>query len=228
LLSRRLYEAVRVDDPQELWGDFAFLGRELRDMTVGIIGVGVIGREIARLARCFGMRVHGVDIRHNPWILPDDRYIPDELRTSPLSDKDPELEIRSPDELDWLLASSDFVILTLPLTPETENLIGEKQLGVMNSSAFLINPARGALVDEAALIKALRENWIAGAALDAFHVEPLPPDSPLYSMPNVFLTPHMSAHTDRLFDRCVDVFCENLQRFLDGRLLLNQVHPPQR
>jgi phosphoglycerate dehydrogenase-like enzyme len=173
------------------------------------------------------MRVHGVDVRQNPWILPEDRYLPDELRTSPLSPDDRDLEIRSPDDLDWLLASSDFVVLTLPLTPETENIIGEKQLRMMNSSTFLINPARGALVDEPALIRALQENWIAGAALDAFHVEPLPPNSPLYSMPNVFLTPHMSAHTDRLFDRCVDVFCENLWRFLDNKPLLNQVHPPQ-
>jgi len=228
ILSRRLHEAVRVKDPKDLWGDFAFLGRELRDLTVGIIGVGAIGREIARLARCFGMGVHGVDIRQNAETFPDDRYLPDELRASSLSDDDQGLEIRSPDDLDWLLKSTDFVVLTLPLTPKTENLIGEKQLRMMKPSAFLINPARGALVNEAALLNALKENWIAGAALDAFHIEPLPPDSPFYSMPNVFITPHMAAHTDRLFDRCIDVFCENLRRYLDGRPLLNQVHPPDR
>jgi len=225
ILSRHLLDVWRTKEPQALWEDFAFMGSELRAKTVGIVGMGIIGREVARLALSFGMRVLGVDVRDRPWVLPKNRYLPEELNETRIFEEASELEVRSPAELNWLLEESDFVVLAVPLTPESKHLIGEKELRRMRPTAFLINPARGALVNETALIHALQERWIAGAALDAFTVEPLPPDSPFYCMPNVFLTPHMSAHTEKLWERCADVFCENLERFLNGRSLLNQVHP---
>lgn len=225
ILSRRLLDVWRTTDPKTLWKDFGFMGSELRGKTVGIVGMGIIGREVARLALSFGMRVLGVDIRDRPWVLPQSRYVPYELRGVDPFESAENLEVRSPDGLGWLLEESDFVVLAIPLTPESEHLIGEEELKRMRSTAFLINPARGALINEKVLIRALQEGWIAGAALDAFTVEPLPPESPFYSLPNVFLTPHMSAHTEALWERCGDVFCENLRRFLNGESLLNQVHP---
>jgi len=227
-LSRRFHEMLRTEDPEQLWKDFAFVGGELRGKTVGIIGYGSIGREVGHLARCFGMRVLGVDIRKDPWVTPPLQYIPEELKDIRAVDEDESLEIRSPQDLEWLLSRSDFVVLSLPLTPETRHLIGEGQLRAMKPGAYLINPARGALVDEGALLHALREGWIAGAALDVFEVEPLPADSPFYSLPNVILTPHMAGTTDPAWQRCVDVFCENLRLYLSGQPLLNQIHPPRK
>jgi phosphoglycerate dehydrogenase-like enzyme len=222
-LSRHLHQVLRTEDAGRLWQSFAFVGRELRGKTVGIIGYGSIGREIARLARCFGMRVIG--IRKRPGMVRRLRYIPDELKATDACREDDDVEIRSPQDLEWLLAQSDFVVLSLPLTSETEHVIGESELRIMKPSSYLINSARGGLVDEQALARALREGWIAGAALDVFETEPLSTSSPLYSLPNVIVTPHMSGHTARLWERCVDVFCENLKRFLGGQPLLNQIHP---
>lgn len=224
VLSRRLLQVLAVKNSvKELWKDFGFMGSELRGKTVGLVGMGVIGREVARLAKCFGMRVICVDVRDQPWHMPEGRYIVSELRDSPLSEED--VEVRSPQHINWLMSESDFVVLALPLTRTTRGILGEDQLKAMKPSAFLINPARGALVDESALIKALADGWIAGAALDAFQDEPLPADNPLYAFPNVLITPHMSAHTDKLWERCVDLFCENLQRYIEGQPLLNQVYP---
>jgi phosphoglycerate dehydrogenase-like enzyme len=227
VMSRNLHRAMRTDNKQALWQMFAFMGHELYGATVGIIGLGAIGREVARLAHAFGMRVIGVTPHcDDPWTVPDSRYVPDELRVLPLQ-HDPRVEVRSPAELPWLLAESDYVVLTVPVTPQTRAFMGEAQFRMMKPTAYLINPSRGALIDDTALIKALNEKWIAGAALDVFQQEPLPADSPFYTMPNVLVTPHMAAHTDRLFERCVDVFCANLERFLSGQPLLNQVHPPR-
>lgn len=224
ILSRRLLQVLAVkNNVKDLWKDFGFMGSELRGKTVGLVGMGVIGREVARLAKCFGTRVICVDVRDQPWHMPEDRYIVNELRYSPLSPDD--IEVHTPKHINWLMKESDFVVLTLPLTRNTRGIVAESQLKAMKPSAFLINPARGALVDEAALIKALAEGWIAGAALDAFQIEPLPPDNPLYRFPNVLITPHMSAHTDKLWERCVDLFCENLERYINGQPLLNLVHP---
>lgn len=237
ILSRRLLETLDMTAQMKagaadqaihhetLWRPFTFLGRELYGQTVGIVGIGGIGREIVRLARAFGMRVIGIDPHADTWwTTPDDRYAPDALRTVPLQN-DLNVEIRPTTDLDWLLRESDFVVLTLPVTPETTHLIGERELRLMKQSAHLINPARGALIDETALLRALDEGWIAGAALDVFDVEPLPADHPFFQRTNVLATPHMSAHTDRLWERCVDVFCANLRRYLAGEPLLNQVHP---
>ena len=124
-------------------------------------------------------------------------------------------------QLPRLLAESDFVVIAAALTPETRNMIGEKELRMMKPTAFLINIARGAIVDEEALIRALEENWIAGAGLDVFVTEPLPPESKLWELPNVILSHHASGGSN--FTKLTEHFCENLKRYLNGEQLLNVV-----
>jgi phosphoglycerate dehydrogenase-like enzyme len=177
---------------------------ELKGSTLGIIGLGGIGSEVARLAKSFEMRV--LALRRHP------------DRPSPWAD-----EVRSPDALPWLLGESNFVALCAALTPQTRHLIGAHELQQMKPSAYLINIGRGDLVDEAALLAALREGRIAGAGLDVFAAEPLPSDSPLWDFPNVLITPHTSGGSPRSHARLLDLFCENLRRYLAGEELLNVV-----
>jgi D-2-hydroxyacid dehydrogenase (NADP+) len=178
---------------------------ELRDATVGIVGLGHIGSEVARLAKSFGCRVLAAD------------------RAS--GDAGPADELLALAELPRLLAESDYVVLSLPLSTETRHLIGEAELRAMKSSAVLVNICRGAVVDEAALVRALREGWIAGAGLDVFEREPLPAESELWGMENVVISAHVSGATTHYFERAVPIFCENLRRYLDGRPLLNAIDP---
>lgn len=177
--------------------------RELRGLTVGIVGLGDIGTEIARLCRAFGMHVLG--LRRRP--LPSD-----------VAD-----EVLPPDRLHDLLARSDFVVIALPLTEETRGLIGRAELAAMKPGAWLINISRGAIVDEEALVEALREGRIGGACLDVFAEEPLPSESPLWEMPNVIITPHNSWSSPRIEEREVELFLENLRRYVSGEPLLNVV-----
>jgi phosphoglycerate dehydrogenase-like enzyme len=132
-------------------------------------------------------------------------------------------EIRGPEGLDDLLRSADAVVLTAPLTGETENLIGPRELGIMRPTAWLYNIARGRLIDEHALRAALRNGAIGGAVLDVFRDEPLPVDSPLYDTPNLIITPHTSWATDQVMRRSLDLFVDNLDRFASGRPLRNTV-----
>ncbi len=178
--------------------------REVTGLTVGLIGTGGIGREIACRCHALGMRV--VATRRHP-----DRPVPcvDALR--------------SPAQLSELLTEADFVVVAVPSTPETRGLLGAEQFATMRPSAWLINIARGAIVDEAALLAALQGGQIAGAALDVFAQEPLPPDSPLWEMSNVILTPHNSWSTPHLLQREAALFCENLRRYLSGQPLRNVV-----
>ncbi|MFH1675373.1 MAG: D-2-hydroxyacid dehydrogenase [Pseudomonadota bacterium] len=178
----------------------------LRDRTVGVLGLGAVGKEIARLCKAFGMKVIG--IRRSGGAA------------SPIPDVD---RVYPRERLPELLAESDFLVLALPLTKETEGMIGEKELRGMKPTAFLINVARGAIVDEGALIRALEEKWIAGAGLDVFTREPLPPESPFYTMPNVLFSPHISGDIPDYELRAVDVFCENLRRYLAGEPFLHEV-----
>jgi len=129
----------------------------------------------------------------------------------------------SAEQLHEMLSLSDFVVVTLPLTEDTTKFIDESALRSMRPAAWLINAARGAIIDESALIRALKEGWIAGAALDAFVTEPLPPDSEFYDLPNVIITPHVAAGTDRYEERALGVFLENLRRYLAGEPLINVV-----
>ena len=178
----------------------------LRSQTVGIIGFGSIGREVARLAKAFGMRV--VANRRSVKRAGPPRYVDIMLPSS---------------QLQRLLAESDFVVLALPLTTETNKLIGEKELRTMKSTAYLINVGRGDIVDEEVLIRALDEHWIAGAGLDVFVTEPLPTDSRLWELSNVILSPHISGGMEDYVQRATDVFSENIRRYLNGKKLLNIV-----
>ncbi len=177
----------------------------LRGQTVGIIALGHIGREVARLAKAFGMRVLAVD----------------ELRgTKPARNVDKMLPAN---QLRQMLADSDFVVSCVPLTPTTSKLIGEKELRSMKPTAYLINISRGGIVDEDALIQALDEKWIAGAALDVPVIEPLPPTSRLWDFDNVILTPHISGAQEDYLVLATELFCENIKRYLKGKKLMNVI-----
>jgi phosphoglycerate dehydrogenase-like enzyme len=180
--------------------------QELRGKTLGVVGLGHIGQEVARLAKALGMQVLATRRSARPGeALPnvDRLYLRQELRQ--------------------MLGASDFVLLSLPLTPETRQLIGRAELQAMKPGAYLLNVARGALVDEPALIQALEEGWIAGAGLDVFTQEPLPPESRLWALPNTVITCHDSNHTGTADARIVELFSANLERYLAGQSLSNLV-----
>jgi len=177
--------------------------QELLDATLLIIGAGGIGQEIATRAKAFGMRVFGS--RRHPEPLPNfDRVV-------------------GADEWQSLLGEADYVVIATPLTPETKGMIDADALRLMLPHAYLINIARGAVVDESALLTALREGWIAGAGLDTFITEPLPPESPFWSLPNVFITPHCSGHAPKVKQRTLLLFFDNLARYREGKPLRNVV-----
>jgi phosphoglycerate dehydrogenase-like enzyme len=134
-------------------------------------------------------------------------------------------EMLPPSDLPYLLAESDYVVVALPLTPESRGLIGEPELRAMKPNAVIVNIGRGAIIDEAALVRALKEGWIAGAALDVFQQEPLSPESELWGLENVIVTPHISGGTPRYMERAVGLFCDNLRRYLAGEPLRNIVDP---
>jgi phosphoglycerate dehydrogenase-like enzyme len=194
-----------------------FMPHELRNATVGIVGYGSIGREIGRLATAFGMRVLAYDESED---LVDRGY------TIPgIGDPEGKLPERyyRPGELCVFLAECDYVVLAVPLTKATRHLIGTQELKAIKPSAFLVNISRGDVVDEAALVKALQQGWIAGAGLDVFAQEPLPSDSPLWGLDNVILTPHIGGMTPYYDERAADLFAQNLQRYLERQPLLNQI-----
>ena len=176
---------------------------ELTGKTAGIVGVGHIGGEVARLSRAFGMHVIG-------------------CRRSQRRARNVG-ELVPPERLGDLLGAADFVVLAVPLTPETEGLIGEAELRAMRRSAWLINVSRGQVVQQTALVRGLREGWIAGACLDVFEEEPLPEDSELWSLPNAIVTPHNSGRSPLNLERGTEIFIENLGRFVEGRPLRNRV-----
>jgi phosphoglycerate dehydrogenase-like enzyme len=179
---------------------------ELGGRTVGIVGAGAVGVEVARRCAALGMRVIGT--KRAPAPLPHfDRVLP-------------------PGALPEVLAESDYVVLAVPLTSETRGMIAARELRLMKPTAYLINIARGALVVEADLIKALRERWIAGACLDAFEQEPLPPSSPLWDLENIVITPHCSYRSPHGVSRGLDEFRENLRRYLAGEPLRNLLKDP--
>lgn len=185
---------------------------EMREVTVGIVGYGSIGRDVARLIGSFGGRVLATRRAGGG--------------ATPASDPElPGVEILPADRLPDLLAVSDYVVLALPLTPDTENLFDAAMLARMKQGSWLINVARGRLVDERALLRALRDGPMGGAVLDAFVDEPLPPESPLYDVPNLIVTPHTSWSSGRVLDRSIELFCDNLRLFVTGEPLLNIVDP---
>jgi phosphoglycerate dehydrogenase-like enzyme len=176
----------------------------LPESTALILGVGGIGAEAARHCADFGMRVVGLDARR------EDR--PDGVA-----------ELARPEDLDRLLPEADFVIMTIPHTPETEGLMGAGRFRLMKRSAFLINIGRGMTVKLADLDRALRDGEIAGAGLDVFEEEPLPPEHPLWTAPNVLLTPHTAGYGPYLDDRRLEILLDNARRFAAGEPLRNVV-----
>ena len=173
---------------------------ELAGATVAVLGLGAIGSTVARICRAgFGMRVVGL------------------VRTpGPRPHVDRAFERR---ELAGALAEADAVVLALPLTPATEHIVDAAGLAAMKPEAYLVNVGRGRLVDEAALIEALRAGRLAGAGLDVAATEPPPPESPLWTLPNVLLTPHQAPFTNRVTDHQAAFWGENLRRFAEGRPL---------
>jgi phosphoglycerate dehydrogenase-like enzyme len=180
----------------------------LADCTLGVIGLGGIGAETARRGLAFGMRVLGLD---------------------PVVPAAPEgVTLLRPDGLEELLGASDFVVIAAPHTPETYKLIDRRRLRQMKRSAYLINVGRGVIVDLADLTAALQAGEIAGAGLDVFEVEPLPPEHPLWGMPNVLITPHCAAASPRVPERHLETLLDNLRRFVAGRPLRSVVDKRRR
>jgi phosphoglycerate dehydrogenase-like enzyme len=196
-----------------------FVPTEVRGSTLGIIGYGSIGRELARIAKtAFGMVV--LACKRDPSRREDSGYaLP--------GTGDPEGVLPDawfpPEKLSELLVRSDAVVMCAPLTPETEHMIGAGELRAMKPSAYFINVGRGATVDETALAQALAEKRIAGAAVDVFAQEPPPAGHPLYGPGNALVSPHVSGFLPSYDDKCAELFAENLRRYLDGAPLLNLV-----
>jgi len=203
-LARKLPEA-RDNQAKRAWrgmiGERDRREDELGGKTLLVIGLGRIGARLARLAKAFELRVVGI-------------------RRDPGAGSNGADAVHGLDRLAELLPQADLVALTCPLTPETEGLIGARALGAMKRSAYLINVARGRCVDEAALIAALRDGRIAGAALDCFHDEPLPPSSPLWGFPNLLITPHTAGETRRYEENVIDILLDNLDRLWRGEATL--------
>jgi glyoxylate/hydroxypyruvate reductase len=179
---------------------------ELAGATVLVVGLGTVGTEVARLAKAFGMRVLAVNRTGHT----DCPHV-DEVRTSRF--------------LGDLLPVAHGVVLTLPLTEQTRGMIDEAAIGRMHSGAVLVDVGRGGVLDEAALVRALQQGRLAGAALDVFATEPLSSDSPLWDLPNVLLSPHTAGLSQHENERIVALFSENLRRYLAGRELLSRVDP---
>ncbi len=218
-VSRRLPQLLELQR-ERTWQPLE--GAELRDITIGIVGLGSLGRAIGALATAFGCRVvatrrrFDVGVEHAADAEHDETTEVHHLMVD---------QILSPDRLPELLAESDFVVLAAPLTRETESMINAEALAHFKPGAWLINVARGRLVDERALLRALREGQLGGAVLDTFREEPLPASSPFYDLPNVIVTPHTSWSSGRVLDRSVGLFSQNLRRYAAGEPLLNVVDP---
>jgi phosphoglycerate dehydrogenase-like enzyme len=205
-LARKFPASVRYQDAQnwaqqEIW---ELRPSELQGATLLIVGFGAIGSELARLARVFGMRVLAVT-------------------RSGRGDTSLAERIYPASELSQALPKADYVVLAAPDTPESKHMIGAQELKIMKPTAHLINIARGTLIDEPALVDALNRKVIAGAALDVAEKEPLAPESPLWKLENVFITPHTSSVSEQLWPRQTELVLDNLDRWFSGRELVNKV-----
>jgi D-3-phosphoglycerate dehydrogenase len=201
-LSHRLRERDRALHDGD-WGEgrFAPTGSGLAGRTLGVIGYGRIGREVGRLLEPWGMRV--AVTQRTPVDEPGVTYLP----------------------LDTLLAEADVVVVACPLTDETRGMLDARRLALMKPTAFLVNVARGAIVDQAALVSALRDGRLAGAGLDVVDPEPLPADDPLLELPNVVGAPHSLGYTDDLVRGCVEQVCAALLAVATGRVPDDVVNP---
>jgi D-2-hydroxyacid dehydrogenase (NADP+) len=207
-LARNFPDALRGQD-QAQWAQQALWDKpqhltELNGKIVLIVGFGSIGREFAKRAKAFDMRVWGVT-------------------RSGQGDRALAERIVSAAQLEEVLPDADYVVIAAPETVDTRHLIGAAEIARMKRGARLINVGRGSLLVEAALIQALNSGALGGAALDVMQIEPLPPDSPLWKAPNLFLTPHTSAVSDRLWERETALLMELLEHWFDGREMFNRV-----
>jgi phosphoglycerate dehydrogenase-like enzyme len=199
-LAKKIPQAA-VFQRQHIWGQMAMWSEgahllEIAGATVGLIGVGSIGRRVARMAAALGM--HVIAIREHV-----EKGCPEGVE-----------RVYPPSELGKLLSQSDYVVVAAPLLPVTTGLIGAQQLAGMKPDGFLINVGRGPQVDEQALVEALQTRRIAGAALDVFDREPLPPDSPLWGLDNLLITPHTAGLTGKIWQRHYQLLSSNLRRYL--------------
>jgi phosphoglycerate dehydrogenase-like enzyme len=222
-LVRDLRSMLRNQE-QARWERAPHFEQEVRDRVVGLWGYGGIGRETARLAKAFGMTVHvltrsGVKPRRDAYtapgtgdpegVLPDRAFVAGQERA--------------------FLSGLDFLVLALPQTRQSRGMIGDAELQALPPTAYVLNPSRGPIIQEQALLTALRERRIAGAALDTHYAYPLPAEHPLWKFPNVLLTPHISGgDKSRHFPaRIADLFAQNVGRYLEGRPLLNLITPAE-
>jgi phosphoglycerate dehydrogenase-like enzyme len=222
-LVRDFRKMIRNQDAA-IWDRSAIFQRELRGATVGLWGYGGIGRETARLAKQMGLRVHvltrnGVQPIRNIYAVSGtgdpEGVLPDRV-------------FKSGEELEFL-RDLDFLILALPLTKTNEGLIGERELRALPRHAFILNPARGPIIKQDALLRALREEWIAGAALDTHYQYPMPPEHPLWKFSNVIFTPHISGSSlsPNFKQRLWEILSLNVERFVRNERLLNELSAEQ-
>lgn len=202
-LSAKLQMAHKYDR-----AEIAATASELYERTVGIVGLGKIGQNIAKLAKAFGMRVVGT----KKTITKDLPYVD---------------HLFAVDELHLMLPVVDFLVLVVPLIRETQELISRSEIEMMKNGAYLVNVARGAMLDHEALGEALKSGKLAGAALDVFPVEPMPSDSPIYDLPNTIITPHTAGSSPRYSERAAVIFKRNLDAFLSGGKMIN-IHDRKR
>lgn len=218
-LARDMRGLIRNQE-SGIWDRSARFQKEVRGSVVGIWGYGGIGRETARLAKALGLKVHvlsrsGVGSRENIYCVKDtgdpDGKLPDKIFLS--------------EEKKEFFKDLDFLIMAIPQTGSTEGIMGEAEFKMLNPKVFVLNPARGPLIQEQVLLKALSEGWIAGAAIDTHYYYPMPADHPLWSMPNVIMTPHISGSSSspRFLERVWEIFYQNVQRFMKGESLLNEL-----
>lgn len=200
--TRKMREAFAHQEARR-WAHRDLVCQGLAGRTMGVLGLGTIGRQVASRAAAFKMRVWGTKRTPEP--------VPGAERVLP------------PDGLDAVLRVSDALVLTLPLTPETRGLLGRREIALLPGGAFVVNVGRGGLLDEAALAEAVREGRLGGAGLDVFQEEPLPDTSPLWGLPRVIMTPHVSGDFPGYMDRLVPLFCDNLRRYLAGEPLAHVV-----
>jgi phosphoglycerate dehydrogenase-like enzyme len=222
-LIRDLPGMVRNQDKGQ-WDRADRFQQEIRGRILGLWGYGGIGRETARLAKTFGMTVHvqtrsGVKPRPNVFVQPGtgdpEGILPDRVFVAGQERE--------------FLSGLDFLVLALPHTRVSEGMIGEAELKALPRSAFILNPARGPIIQEKPLIQGLRERWIGGAALDTHFAYPFPADHPLWRFPNVIMTPHISGadKSPHFPDRIANLFFQNVNRHLEGRPLLNEISPTE-
>lgn len=203
-----------------IWDRAARFQNELRGLTVGIWGYGGIGRATAQLAKAFGMRIHvmsrnSVQVRDKTYSVAGvgdvEGVLPDRVFTAGQDEE--------------FLGSLDFLIIAMPQTPATTGLIGDRVLEALKPSAFVLNPARGPIIQEEALLHALQKGTISGAALDTHYYYPMPADHPLWRFPNVIMTPHISGSDEspHYLERVCDLFTQNVERYLSGESLINEL-----